>query len=194
VSIAAANTSPAESGRLRLAAAACVVGGLIWAIDLTYEQMAGLTSVLANRAAFYSDETGFILSDVLLLVGILGLWWAGAAAGRLGTAGIIIAVIGRLVFIAAELNLTIAYTGFSPLLPLGALLSGIGMVVTGIAVLRARRWRGWRSVTPLLVGIYPFFAMLPLLVITQEASDLAIAGWGLVWSLMGVAQWYRATG
>ena len=35
-----------------------------------------------------------------------------------------------------------------------------GLVLAGIAALRAQRWQGWRRYSPLLVGVYPFLSLL----------------------------------
>lgn len=71
-------------------------------------------------------------------------------------------------------------------LPLGALLSGIGMVVTGIQVLAGKRWPGPKGALPLLVGLYPFLVMFPLLVITGHPDLGAIMGWGVPWLALGI--------
>ena len=75
----------------------------------------------------------------------------------------------------------------SPLLPLGALSTGVGMTLVGIAVLRARRWGGWRRPIPLLAGLYPFVAMFPLLAITGQPPLPMIMLWGFPWLLLGLA-------
>ncbi len=71
-------------------------------------------------------------------------------------------------------------------LPLGALLSGVGMVVTGIQVLAGKRWPGPKGALPLLVGLYPFLVMFPLLVVTGHPDLVAIMGWGVPWLLLGI--------
>ncbi|MBD0255113.1 MAG: hypothetical protein ICV83_05295 [Cytophagales bacterium] len=71
-------------------------------------------------------------------------------------------------------------------LPLGALLSGVGMVVTGIQVLAGKCWPGLKGALPLLVGLYPFGVMFPLLVMTGHPDLAAIMGWGVPWLLLGI--------
>ncbi|MGH3087954.1 MAG: hypothetical protein ACRDSJ_11630 [Rubrobacteraceae bacterium] len=67
------------------------------------------------------------------------------------------------------------------------MITAVGMTLVGIAVLRARRWVGWRRFIPLLVGLYPFVAMFPLVFIMSEPSYLSIAVWGIPWLLLGYA-------
>lgn len=72
-------------------------------------------------------------------------------------------------------------------LPLGALLTGIGMTVTGVQILIAKKWTGGMKVAPLLVGLYPFVIMFPLVVITGHPDLNAILGWGIPWLVLGYA-------
>jgi hypothetical protein len=73
------------------------------------------------------------------------------------------------------------------LLPLGAMLSAIGWLIIGIQVILVRRWTGWRRIAPLLVGLYPFAVMFPLLLITGHPSFVAIACWGIPWLIFAFA-------
>jgi len=67
------------------------------------------------------------------------------------------------------------------------------MTLVGVSVLRARRWEGWQRFTPLVVGVYPFVAMFPLIVVTDEPSMIAIAVWGLPWLFLGYALYSMST-
>ena len=71
-------------------------------------------------------------------------------------------------------------------LPLGALLTGTGMVITGIQVLAGKRWKGISGTFPLLVGLYPFLIMIPLLVLKGRPDLTAIMAWGVPWLLLGM--------
>lgn len=101
--------------------------------------------------------------------------------------GVSIAAIGAMCYI---FNYVFGY-GLSMntriLLPLGALLTGIGMTVTGIQVLAGKRWVGMYKFAPLLVGLYPFLVMFPLLIITGHPSLTAIMAWGIPWMILGFA-------
>ena len=52
--------------------------------------------------------------------------------------------------------------------------------------LAGKRRRGIQSALPLLVGLYPFLVMFPLLVITGHPDLAAIMGWGVPWLLLGI--------
>ena len=129
----------------------------------------------------------------LLLIGVVGLALSGAAPGWFGGIYLGIALLGRVDFVVAEIhaliNVLTSGDDTSILLPLGPLITAVGMTLVGVAVLRAKHWRGWQRFTPLLAGIYPFVAMFPFIFITGEPNILAIAGWGLTWLLLGYAMW-----
>jgi hypothetical protein len=171
-------------GKVRAAGALCAVGGAGWV----------LTGVLASAlgqphtVAYALLEVPWIIVDLLLLVGVVGLAFSGTAAGWLGGIGLGIALLGRVVFVLAEIHSFILVDD-SVLQPVGAVLTAVGMTLVGIAVLRRRRWGGWQRFTPLLAGIYPFLVMFPFVILTGDANILAIAGWGLPWFLLGYAIW-----
>ncbi|MBC6112660.1 hypothetical protein ACFOG5_11415 [Pedobacter fastidiosus] len=78
-----------------------------------------------------------------------------------------------------------------PFAPLGAFLSALGMILIGIASLKTKLWLGWKRFSPLLVGVFPFFFMYPLLLITGQRPAALIGCWGFSWILLGVVCWLR---
>jgi hypothetical protein len=171
-------------GKVRTAGALCAVGGAGWLVT-------GLLSSAISRphsVAYALMQVPWIIVQLLLLVGVVGLTFSGAASGWLGGIALGIALLGRVVFVLAEIHSSILVDD-SILQPLGALITAVGMTLVGIAVLRTRRWGGWQRFTPLLVGVYPFLVMFPFVIITDEPNILAISGWGLPWFLLGYAIW-----
>jgi len=174
-------------GRVRVAGVFCAVGGAGWFAN------ALLASAISrpNSAAFVVTEVLWTLIQLLLLIGVVGLALSGVASGWFGGIALGLALLGRVDFVLAEIHsLILGEESF--LLPLGALITAVGMTLVGIAVLRARRWGGWQRFTPLIVGVYPFVVMFPFIFITDEPNVLAIAGWGLTWCLLGYAIWSSA--
>jgi len=172
-------------GRLRAAGVLCAVGGADWLAN-------GVLSLVISQPSgmgFAISEVFWIAIQSLLLIGVVGLALSGAAPGWFGGIALGIALLGRVVFVLAEIHSLSIGDDTSFLLPLGALITAVGMTLVGIAVLRAKRWGGWQKFTPLLAGIYPFLAMFPLIFITEEPSMLTITGWGLPWLLLGCAIW-----
>lgn len=169
-------------GGVRTAGLLCAMGGAGWLVS-------GLVLVSLGRldaAGFVVSQVGWILVQSLLLIGVIGVALSGAVPGWFGGVALGMALIGRLDFVAAEVH-SLFIGEESILLPLGALVTAVGMTLVGISALRARRWESWQRYVPLIVGLYPFVAMFPFILVTNEPSRLAIAGWGLPWLLLGYA-------
>lgn len=121
-----------------------------------------------------------------------------ARSGVAGRVGPVVAAVGALAYVVAETVYLIAVplVGLAPaavepltdrLLPAGAVLAAVGMLVAGVVVLRRRRWSGWARFAPLAVGVYPFVAMFSAIAVTGAPSGGAIAGWGAAWVAFGLA-------
>jgi hypothetical protein len=78
--------------------------------------------------------------------------------------------------------------------PAATVLVGIGMLVVGVGVLRARRWRGARRVVPLVCGLYPFLVLFPVFAASGGPNFLVLSGWGVCWALLSIALWVSAQG
>ena len=173
--------------KVRTAGVLCAVGGAGWLAN------ALLAAAISgpNSAALVITEVLWTIIQLLLLIGVIGLALSGVVSGWFGGIALGLALLGRVDFVLAEIHsLILGEDSF--LLPLGALITAVGMTLVGIAVLRGRRWGGWQRFTPLIVGVYPFVVMFPFIFITGEPSMLAIAGWGLTWCLLGYAMWLSA--
>ena len=106
---------------------------------------------------------------------------------RMRVLGVSIAAMGAISYIT---NYILGYwlsMNTRILLPMGALFTGIGMTVTGIQVIAAKRSMGMNRFAPLIVGLYPFLVMFPLLIITGHPSLTAIMAWGVPWMMLGYA-------
>jgi hypothetical protein len=106
-----------------------------------------------SGAAFAISEVFWIGIHLLLLIGVVGLALSGVAPGWFGGIALGIALLGRVDFVLAEIHSLSIGDDTSFLLPLGALITAVGMTLVGIAVLRANRWGGWQRFMP-LVPIY----------------------------------------
>ncbi len=146
------------------------VGSLGWGVGWG---LAAAALVLLSRSGIAGDRAGRRLPYVAVAGGLCYVlaetWWVAN-----------LLVAGRT---AAELEETSAVL----LLPAGAALGAIGMLLTGVAVLRARRWAGWHRWTPLLVGGYPFVGMFPVAALTGAPVTLSLIGWALTWLPLGIA-------
>jgi hypothetical protein len=166
---------------------AALVGLVLTAVSVVYILIVAVTGVELSW--------GFVL-QALIHVGELAivLAVAGSAAWRAGLVGRIgvgVAVLGEVLLIVAELvdpfNGPVGDQIFNVAPP----LAGLGMVLVGIAVLRSGAWSGWHRFMPLLVGVWMFVVVTPLLIAFGGppvlAPLLAVGGWDLCWALAAVA-------
>ncbi|WP_310559905.1 hypothetical protein [Flavobacterium sp.] len=144
-----------------------------------------------NAFIFLTDEWGFefvpFVSILLLFIGTYSLWKIGEPTG-FGTKRNFFFVT-----MAGTISYNLAARMPWPCTPIGALLCSLGMILVGIAVLKNRMWTGWQRFTPLLVGLYPFIFMFPILVFTGTRPPVMIGLWGFTWILLGIAIWLRRT-
>lgn len=177
------------AGSTRAAALVCIIG-----------TAAGVVYADAGASTGWEPSLGFAqqaLLHVAELAGVIGLALSGAAgAGWLGQIGLGAAVLGQVLLIVAELTFPGSPDLADQIFNVAPPLSAIGMVLAGIAVLRVGRWAGWHRFTPLLVGLYVFVVVTPVLVISggppAAAALWALTGWELCWLLLGVALWATA--
>ncbi len=170
-----------------------IAGGMLW--------FAGGVAGLIYPQVYQPDTTAFMISGVvatasvvLLLVGLLGILWGGALGGRFGKALFAVAVLGYGLMVVGALQ-TIA--GVGPLLDpeagvaliylLGRLVAAVFMLLTGVAVVLARRWTGWPAFTPVLVGLCPLVGELGSVVLFGQPNELLNACWGIFSALLGLA-------
>ena len=129
------------------------------------------------------------VSHLLLIAGVVGLARAGAAGrGRLATAGVGLTLLALAVLTVAEAislsNMDVAVFFYSG----ASLLMMLGLILLGVAVLRAGRWGGWHRFTPLACGLYIPLVMFPSFALPGYASNYAIGLWGVCWLLLGLSQ------
>jgi hypothetical protein len=136
----------------------------------------------------------YAVFHALVFAGILGFARSGAAGpGRGARIGTALALAGTAVLFAAELlSIPIADQRLDDTGPslvgatfgAGTALSAAGLVVAGIATVRAARWSGWRRFVPLATGIW-LAAMIAL--VATPALAIAVGIYGALLTALGVA-------
>ena len=110
---------------------------------------------VAMSLAWGLAQAGFLLSLIAFAR------WGASGRGRLGRLGSGALIMGGVVFVAAQVASAFLPDARSAepsagvvvmLFAVGSLLTALGFVVAGVAVLRARVWSSWRRFTPLAVG------------------------------------------
>jgi hypothetical protein len=180
------STTTATTSSRRVSGGICAAGGALTAVVALTQ----LGSTSAQPSPGLDPLMGLILLGVLMTgVGIVAVGQR-PLLGRhtYARVGLGVALVGTAVFAVAHLVAFLDGTASeSPLFPVGQVLQALGMVVVGIGVLRARRWRGWGRLMPLISGIYPIAILMPAFAIFGSPNFPAIVGFGLVWLVLGIA-------
>jgi hypothetical protein len=147
-----------------------------------------------SSGALVPVSLGYAVLHGLVAVGLLGFARSGAAGdGRAGRLGPMVAVAGTLLLVVAELlSIPIAEqrmddTGpglVGALFGVGTLVSALGLLVAGVAAVRARRWDGWRRYAPLAAGVW-LAAMIGL--VDTPFLAVSVALYGLLLLVLGAA-------
>jgi hypothetical protein len=195
-------TASLTAGSRPLAGWTCAIGGVIGVAGglvtafVTPDVDPSMYRYPYSPGAYSAIQVIFAANHLMLLTGVAGIGWAWAARSALWATGAAISAFGLLLLTGCEFwapRLTdIALTGpgtgeLDTAYGVGALASGLGLVLVGIAVARARRWRGWARWTPLALGLLVFVVVVPGLLGTFLEARLAITLWMVVWVALGAA-------
>jgi hypothetical protein len=184
----------APAGFRRQASASGLLGAWLLAagslLAVPFGVAASFNPALADprhRLAFVVTGAGLTLSHFLVLAGI-GLLAAGPAAGRgrfkaVASVVAIAALTGQAVAEAAlRFDFALGISIFSIDTP----ALGLGMILFGVAVIRARVWAGWHRYTPLAWGIYIPLVLIPSFIVAKGPSfpvltvmSLLVVGFGV---------------
>lgn len=170
----------------RMAAMAMVIGAIVQAGCGIAQILGPLT---AGQHGFGLRNTLVAIASLLLLAGLVGLWRTGVASGgKLGQVGLAAAISATGVLIVAELVEPFIGAGAEPIYSIASPLLGLGMVLAGIAALRARRWTSWRRFTPLACGLYILLVLLPVFAVSGP-NYAVLTVFDLCWLALGAALW-----
>lgn len=171
----------ATQSKVVLAAWGTIAGGVL--------QIAGGV-VSAPQGSWAADAAIGLstLSHLLLLAGMLGLWASGAlGVGFLAEGAVWITVCGWAVEAAAEVTALTNNDVANVLFGIGTLGLAVGLILVGIAAVRARQWKGWHRFTPLAAGVFLIAVVFPAFALPGRDFEFAIAIWGVCFVLLGVA-------
>lgn len=179
-----AGIEPDPGGRTtrlaRSAGAAWLAGGVLWLA-------AGL---LHDGTGWRFDAASWLwlVADVCLAAGLVALFALRPhGTSRLGAAALAAAVVARGAFAGGEVLSLLDGHDDNPLIPLGALLTAVGMTAYGVVVLARGVLAGPARWCFLAVGLFPFVAMFPVVAVTGEPATVLIALWGVPMALVGPA-------
>ena len=171
-----------------LARRAGIIGmasAILWIVSVIMQKSLGLSS--PDRSALgVADELIAMTAITGMVIGFLGLIWGGAVQSRFGKMAVYLYAFGYGLIVVASLAgyyCKRRQTHFH-LFPIGGALWDVGALLTGIAVVTAKRWTGWQRFMPLVSFLVIFFAVnLPVIV---GATD----GPGMIGELIMGACWF----
>jgi hypothetical protein len=180
---------------IKIAGFCGIIGGMIWFSQTLVTEV--LFPQLALPGTLGSTISGLVatVAVALLLISFLGIAWGGGLAGWLGKMMFGMAALGYGLMVIGG-GLTLAGAGplsdppynVSLIYLLGRLITVIFTLLTGVAVLTARRWQGWTKFAPLLLGLWPIIGeVLPAVMTGDRPPQILNGAWGLFGALLGLA-------
>jgi len=141
-----------------------------------------------GQGAYLTSGVTMILSDLLMLLGVITLYRSAAVrVGLLKTAGFLLAIAGSVGVVVAEgllrANFATGATTFTIVGPLQAL----GLILIGLGVIVTRVWRGWHRYVLLLTGLYVPAVLVPAMAAANGENLLALSGYHALVLMVGIA-------
>lgn len=128
----------------------------------------------------------YVVASLLMLAGSVALLASGHTGfGRTALAGTCITAVGWLLFTVATLIEAAGNDGGS-IYGVGTLVLMVGLLVTGVTALRARKWGAWQRFTPLAV-LATFWVAVAIGALSGSKGTAYLGWWGLSWIALGAA-------
>jgi hypothetical protein len=142
-----------------------------------------------SAIAGWEPSSGWLLQAIIHigeLLAVVALASGGAAGrSRIARIGLGAAIAGQLTMTAAELIWPNTPDFGDVLFSVAPILTGAGLVTTGVAVIRAGEWAGSPRFLPLTLGMYTILVLIPVMIGTggppAPLALFTIAGWDLLW-------------
>jgi hypothetical protein len=179
-----------------VAAFAGAVGGLVTGFIPTDVEPSQY-SYPYTPTGFLVAEIVFALNHVLILVGMFGISRSGVLGDRtFGHTGVWISVVGWALLTLCEVGSmtlanSVAPTPRTETLGMGygvaTVLTGVGLVLAGVAIARQGAWAGWARFVTLACGIAVFIIVIPGVFGPFLAGRLVLTLWMLMLGALGLA-------
>jgi len=186
---------------LRRSGLVCLVTGIVGGA-LAVLLLAWPTDVDDSLLRYPFSENGFLTIQVLfavhhlgLVAGVVALALSGAVgAGKVARTGAWLLVAGTLMLTVAELH-TMRYADWTAdaaneglmgaTYGISCTVMGLGAIMAGAGVLRAKVWSGWRAWTPMVIGVSQFVMLTPGMFGGFVIARLVIGTWMLMFAALG---------
>jgi len=186
---------------LRCSGLVCLITGIAGGA-LALVLLAWPTNVDDTLLRYPFSETGFLtvqgvfaVHHLGLVAGVVALAVSGAVGrGLVARSGAWLLVAGTVMLTASEL-LSMRYVDWTNEAANAGLMGaaygisctvmGVGAILAGIGVRRAKVWSGWRAWTPMVIGVAQFVMLTPGMFGGFVVARLVIGTWMLMFAALG---------
>lgn len=186
---------------LRRCGLVCLVTGIAGGA-LALVLLAWPTNVDDTLLRYPFSERGFLIVQAVfavhhvgLIAGVVALALSGAVGrGRVARGGAWMLVAGTVMLTASEL-LAMRYVDWNNEAANAGLMGaaygisctvmGLGAILAGVGVRRAKVWSGWRAWTPMVIGVAQFVMLTPGMFGGFVVARLVIGAWMLMFAALG---------
>lgn len=174
--------------RIRNAGFVCIAAAIIWILAITIEYPLHLQPP-GSGTIYFLNQMMFLVAIFGYVIGIIGLIWSRAAGnGWFGKIAFALFALGYIVIMVATTFSLFTGNNDSFLFPLGGITATLGCLLSGIAIVTAKRWLGWQRWSVMIYALYYWAALfLPLVIANQEPNQITETIWGFAWLLIGFA-------
>ena len=178
-----------SKSQIRVSSIVGMASAGLWIIALSIEYRYGLQPPGNGSPIYFVDQIMFFIALAGYLIMLFGLWKSQAAGdGILGKISLGVFVAGLVALLIASIVQLFRKDPDLFLYPVGGILQLLGGLLTGIAVVTARRWDGWQKYAPLLQGLYYLTALfLPIVISDQSPTQLGESLWQVTWFITSLA-------
>lgn len=160
-----------------------ISGGLMLVLEFILLQFNLVVVELPERRIDTLSIVLAIATWILLLAGVRILSTSGLLQRKRKLYGV--AITGLSLYTFGSLAIAFKQWALVYTVPVGLLLTAIGMVVIGIALLREKLVGTRTGAAFLAVGLYPFLCMFPIVAITGAPNYSVNYFWGFLWMVLG---------
>jgi hypothetical protein len=188
----------------------CLVTGIVGAA-LAGLLLAWPTEVDDSLLRYPFSENGFLTIQAVfavhhlgLVVGVVALALSGAVGTRWWARGGAWLLFAGTVMLTGSELLTMRYVDWTSDAANAGLMGaaygisctvmGIGAILAGAGVLRAKVWSGWRAWTPMVIGVAQFVMLTPGMFGGFVVARLVIGAWMLMFAALGWSLYAESRG
>jgi hypothetical protein len=184
-----------SKNQIRIFSIIGMVSAGLWLIALFIEYGYGLQPPGNGSLMYFADQVMFFIALLGYLIMLLGLWRSKATGdGIFGKISLGIFMAGLASLLIAQIIQWLTKNPDFFLFPVGGICQLLGGILTGIAVITAKRWNGWQRFAPLLQGLYYLIVLfLPIVISNQSPSQLREAIWQLTWFITSLALFTKSS-